>query len=107
MEEDPVGFQAGDADLYRYVENGPVNGIDPFGWQKKPAPSEMIKGNQYGNWKITQENEWDLTGPFESRVRIEFIPNKATVKSSKIVFVQIVRIIGVITGEPVENEKLV
>jgi RHS repeat-associated protein len=28
---DPTGFSAGDANLYRYVRNNPVNFVDPFG----------------------------------------------------------------------------
>ncbi len=28
---DPMGFDAGDANLYRYVGNGPTNGVDPRG----------------------------------------------------------------------------
>jgi RHS repeat-associated protein len=36
MSEDPIGFDAGDANLYRYVGNSPVNYTDPMGeW---PAP---------------------------------------------------------------------
>ncbi|MGP0063971.1 MAG: RHS repeat-associated core domain-containing protein [Isosphaeraceae bacterium] len=31
MSEDPKGFVAGDNDLYRYVENGPTNEVDPSG----------------------------------------------------------------------------
>jgi RHS repeat-associated protein len=31
MSEDPIGFAAGDANLYRYVGNGPTNFIDPHG----------------------------------------------------------------------------
>jgi len=33
VREDPRGFDAGDADLYRYVGNGPTNGSDPSGLQ--------------------------------------------------------------------------
>jgi RHS repeat-associated protein len=29
--QDPLGFDAGDADLYRYVGNDPTNGVDPTG----------------------------------------------------------------------------
>jgi RHS repeat-associated protein len=29
--EDPVGFMAGDRNLYRYVRNSPTNFTDPFG----------------------------------------------------------------------------
>jgi RHS repeat-associated protein len=31
ISEDPIGFTAGDANLYRYVGNSPVNAIDPSG----------------------------------------------------------------------------
>jgi len=31
MSEDPIGFVAGDLNLYRYVGNGPSNGADPTG----------------------------------------------------------------------------
>jgi uncharacterized protein RhaS with RHS repeats len=31
MSEDPTGFSAGDANLYRYVFNDPVNLVDPTG----------------------------------------------------------------------------
>jgi hypothetical protein len=31
MEEDPIGFEAGDANLYRYVGNDPTNHVDPSG----------------------------------------------------------------------------
>jgi RHS repeat-associated protein len=30
-QEDPIGFKAGDANLYRYVGNGTTNAIDPLG----------------------------------------------------------------------------
>ena len=31
LSEDPIGFAAGDQNLYRYVRNNPINSIDPFG----------------------------------------------------------------------------
>ncbi|MEI7924555.1 MAG: RHS repeat-associated core domain-containing protein, partial [Planctomycetota bacterium] len=31
MGKDPIGFDAGDRNLYRYVGNGPTNGTDPLG----------------------------------------------------------------------------
>ena len=31
MSEDPISFNAGDANLYRYVGNCPINYVDPFG----------------------------------------------------------------------------
>jgi RHS repeat-associated protein len=32
--QDPIGFSAGDSNLYRYVENNSINAIDPFGLYK-------------------------------------------------------------------------
>ena len=31
ISEDPIGFGGGDANLYRYVGNNPVNYSDPYG----------------------------------------------------------------------------
>ena len=31
LQPDPIGFDAGDINLYRYVGNNPINEIDPFG----------------------------------------------------------------------------
>ncbi len=31
ISKDPIGFNGGDVNLYRYVGNGPVNAIDPYG----------------------------------------------------------------------------
>ncbi len=36
LNEDPLGFTAGDANLYRYVFNNPVNLTDPDGMQAAP-----------------------------------------------------------------------
>jgi RHS repeat-associated protein len=33
ISEDPIGFNAGDANLYRYVGNSPINGTDPSGYR--------------------------------------------------------------------------
>ncbi len=36
LSEDPIGFEGGDANLYRYVENLPTVHIDPTGLQPNP-----------------------------------------------------------------------
>jgi hypothetical protein len=36
--EDPIAFEGGDANLYRYIGNSPTNFTDPSGLQAKPKP---------------------------------------------------------------------
>jgi len=38
ISEDPLGFGGGDVNLYAYVQNNPVNRVDPRGLQAFPAP---------------------------------------------------------------------
>src|ERR1700722_8006947 len=75
MEEDPIGFAAGDANLYRYVGNDPTNNTDPSGladrpitiaidakykelWEKANAPSEihikLTTAKDTGDWTAAQ-----------------------------------------------------
>ncbi len=55
ISQDPIGFGGGDANLYRYVGNGPTNATDPSGlWQDglggKVADKGVVEGiRQYGN----------------------------------------------------------
>ena len=41
ISEDPIRFRGGDVNWYAYVKNNPVNFIDPFGLDTKPAPGSM------------------------------------------------------------------
>lgn len=34
VSQDPIGFDAGDSNLYRYVDNSPTNAVDPSGLKK-------------------------------------------------------------------------
>ncbi|WP_390821148.1 RHS repeat-associated core domain-containing protein [Tuwongella immobilis] len=35
LQRDPIGFAAGDVNVYRWVGNGPIGAVDPFGLQGK------------------------------------------------------------------------
>jgi len=41
IEKDPIGFRAGDLNLYRYVSNNPVNLWDPYGLMNEGDPGSM------------------------------------------------------------------
>src|SRR5262249_23286124 len=46
--QDPLGFRAGDADLYRYVHNSPTNWIDPAGLFNAGAAAAGCAGGALG-----------------------------------------------------------
>lgn len=65
LQEDPIGFEAGDANLYRYVGNNPPNARDPMGlqtivdipwplpWYLKPevpVPGAVAIGSPFKAW---------------------------------------------------------
>jgi RHS repeat-associated protein len=42
LQSDPIGFAAGDSNLYRYCRNNPVNSTDPFGLLDGGASNTML-----------------------------------------------------------------
>ena len=46
--EDPIEFEGGDADLYRYVGNDPTNAIDPSGLALEVAGKPVAVGSDTG-----------------------------------------------------------
>jgi RHS repeat-associated protein len=44
LNEDPIGFDGGDPNLYRYVGNSPINGYDPTGLTQAGNPLNNIFG---------------------------------------------------------------
>jgi RHS repeat-associated protein len=56
LSQDPMGFGAGDSNLYRYVNNDPLNAIDPSGQalfvEGEPAV-EWLQASLKENYKIT------------------------------------------------------
>lgn len=62
---DPIGFNGGDANLYRYVGNDPVNEVDPSGligedlvsdWAGRAILWRYLTAG--GDWTITNNPEW-------------------------------------------------
>jgi len=56
LSEDPIGFSAGDANLYRYVNNGPTYATDPrgLGWW-----CDLLWG--YSTWSETPKGRPEVT----------------------------------------------
>ena len=55
LESDPIGFEGGDVNLYRYVGNNPVNYVDPLGLETyqctKPLDAVTKKfGSEVSEW---------------------------------------------------------
>jgi RHS repeat-associated protein len=42
ISEDPLGFGGGDVNFFAYVQNNPVNRIDPFGLSLSPVPDNLL-----------------------------------------------------------------
>ena len=62
LSEDPISFSAGDANLYRYVNNGPTYASDPSGLNKiLDAYAARIRGYLQANqrWSAAKE-AWDM-----------------------------------------------
>jgi RHS repeat-associated protein len=54
LSEDPMGFAAGDSNMFRYCGGDPVNSTDPFGLaddrdQRKPPPTKKKDGRDDGD----------------------------------------------------------
>ncbi len=57
ISEDPIGFEGGDVNLFRYVGNNPVNWIDPIGLAQignRPLDSRWIPFNGSGRFHHDQ-----------------------------------------------------
>jgi RHS repeat-associated protein len=66
VSEDPLGFDAGDSNLYRYVMNGPTNGTDPSG-AALYASDEWIK-NQLWDLFSEKRNDFLYLGALRSNL---------------------------------------
>jgi RHS repeat-associated protein len=47
LQKDPLGFDGGDANLFRYCGGDPINLSDPFGWDPTPTPTPGFFGRLF------------------------------------------------------------
>ena len=59
VNEDPSGFDGGDVNLYRYVNNSPTNLVDPYGFEAMAA-GEDVDDSHWRNytWMMGSEGWW-------------------------------------------------
>jgi hypothetical protein len=83
MQEDPIGFAGTNVNLYRFVDNEPVNGTDPTGLLRvEPitSPQEPIVGDNemppntviidWATWDFTLNKAKDTAGYFVQHVSL-------------------------------------
>src|SRR5947208_2238074 len=77
MTHNPLGFDAGDANLYRYVRNDPTNQVDTFGLLRdSSAWKRIVGGAERGELRL-------LTGHDDNLQFLPFYQPKFLRKSSK------------------------
>jgi RHS repeat-associated protein len=59
ISQDPIGFEAGDANLYRYVGNGSTNATDPSGLAPPRTPQGVPRAGG-GHHPLPYEHWWNL-----------------------------------------------
>ncbi len=69
---DPMGFEAGDANLYRYAANGPTNGVDPSGLEVKIVGKPKIVKSGSLN---AHDKEADSGNPYTEAATKTIFPN--------------------------------
>jgi RHS repeat-associated protein len=67
MSQDPLGFDAGDSNLYRYAYNQPTGGSDPSGFSD-PTNADL---GLPGNTQLPSRNGLDWSGPIGNS---DFVP---------------------------------
>jgi hypothetical protein len=76
---DPIGFAGGDVNLYGYVQNNPVNLIDPLGLT--PDCCGEWVGRAFRNFLTSCRCEWFCSGPeiWSSRGKLPLDTTKGVV----------------------------
>ena len=74
ISQDPIGFAAGDANLYRYVGNGPTGAVDPSGLDERKVNGYLFVGNGHHGVPVYVVN--DRLGYFQADV-LEYFDSDA------------------------------
>ncbi len=61
LQPDPIGFAAGDVNLYRYCANNPVNFVDPFGELAIEGYDYWMSVAESGHARADAGGAWDKT----------------------------------------------
>lgn len=77
LSEDPIGFEAGDSNIRRYVNNRPLHGLDSTGLDE--SPSLAIAGPLIGGGL----GEWGQTPPYEFLKPLKGIPELSLYQGNK------------------------
>jgi RHS repeat-associated protein len=65
ISQDPIGFDGGDANLYRYVSNGPVNATDPSGTLERGQGARVAASSGFVGKRVLPE--FDGSGSQDER----------------------------------------
>ncbi|MDA1162693.1 MAG: hypothetical protein O3B13_06305 [Planctomycetota bacterium] len=114
--QSPLGFEAGDTNLFRYVGNSPTNATDPSGLQEFPLKPKL--SGEIPGWRMepalptgqflladTRDEPDTIRDPIAAAIVINFIPNRDTVDSEQFDFIQIVRTTYKDTGQFFDPSK--
>ncbi len=77
LSRDPIGFGAGDVNLYRYVGNGPTNNADPSGFVDSPIPFYVLPWNDFPGFERKRFQGSEGQGMFAMRNWIKSDPARA------------------------------
>lgn len=86
LEQDPIGFEAGDPNVYRYVQNNPTNASDPSGQYLVITASETHAWSSerdaveswFGGFPDNVTFQWMTTNPNDRRMRVNLQENAIT-----------------------------
>ena len=90
MEEDPIGFLAGDGNLRRYVGNNATNGVDPSGLEDPKKSATLVNPTN-----IPQIKELTTDASYEKRSGIDDGIAKGTMKPVKTLQGQVIKAVPI------------